>query len=215
LKDYEGAIDALKRAVDLNPNLIKAHAGLAQAYQRTHKVADAGRESDRVAVLTAQQRDRGRAMIDVQSAVQQLKSGRTADALSTLQSAIEASPDFPDTYLELGRAIRESKGDTNAAIAAFRRVLNLDPERAEAHYEIGLTLEGAGRKAEALPEYRIAVEMAPCNAEARRALGQASSEAGQWSIAEAQYRAVIALLPQDERATRQFELAVSKQTTTQ
>jgi tetratricopeptide (TPR) repeat protein len=211
LKDYNGAVESLTRAVELNPSLIKAHANLAQAYQRSGHAIEAQHESERVASLTAQLRTRGRAMIDVQSAQEQFKAGKAADAVSTLKKAIDASPDFSDAYFELGRIIRDSGGDPNSAITAFRRVLNLDPERAEAHYEIGLALERLGRKIDALSEYRIAVEMAPCNVDARRALGQAGMSVGQWSLAADQFRAVFAFQPRDMEAKRQYELAAAKQ----
>lgn len=211
VKDYSGAIETLERAVALNQSLIKAHASLAQAYQHAGRTADAQHESERVASLTAQQRSRGRAMIDVQSAGEQFKAGRNADALATLRDAIEASPDFADAYLELGRVTRDSGGDANAAVTAFRRVLSLDPERAGAHYEIGLTLERARRKADALAEYQIAVEMAPCTVEARKAIGRAAIDAGQWSAAVAQFRAVLAFEPRDSEAKRLFTIAVEKE----
>src|SRR5206468_6853235 len=63
LRDISGAVGTLERAIQINPSLIKAHAGLAQAYERAGRSADAHRESERVASLTAEQRSRGRAMI--------------------------------------------------------------------------------------------------------------------------------------------------------
>jgi tetratricopeptide (TPR) repeat protein len=211
LKDTQGAIESLEGAVQLNPSLIKAHATLAQAYQHAGRAADARHESERVAELTAQLRNRGRAMVLVESAAQQSKAGRMADALSTLHRVTSEIPDFADAHLQLGQLIRQSGRDPNEAIACFRRVLSLDPERAEAHYEIGLTLERAGRKADALPEYRIAVEMAPCNVDARKALGQAAINAGQWSLAASEFRAVMAFQPRDLDARRQFDRAVAQQ----
>src|SRR5947209_8744509 len=206
LKNVPGAIQALERAVQLNPSLIKAHASLAQAYQRAGRGADAQRESERMADLTAQQRNRGRAMVLVESAQQQFKAGRAADAIATLRQAIEASPNFADAHFQLGRLIRESGGNPEAAIASFRRTLNLDPGREEAHYEIGVTLERAGRKADALREYEVAVEMAPCQVEAKAALGRLALQAGQWSTAAAQLRGVLALQqPQNVEARKAFE----------
>jgi protein O-GlcNAc transferase len=159
LKDVRGAVETLEHAIQLNPKLIKAHASLAQAYQRAGRAAEAQRESERVAALTAEQRNRGRAMVLLESAKQQ----QTTQALSTLHQAIEASPNFADAHFQLGRLIRDSRGNPDDAIASFRRALDLDPERAEAHYEIAVTLERSGRKTEALREYGIALEMAPCH----------------------------------------------------
>jgi len=211
LKDYDGAVQSLERAIELNPNLIKAHANLAQAYQRSGRATDAQRESERVASLTAQLRNRGKAMIDVQSAREQFTAGRKADAVFTLESAIAVNPDFADAYFELGRVIRDSGGDSNEAIAAFRRALSLDPERADAHYEIGLAFERLGRKIDAMSEYRIAIEMAPCNVDARKALAKAAFDGGQWSLAADQFRSVVAFRPQDAEAKREYNLAIQKQ----
>src|SRR5207249_4396429 len=110
LKDTRGAIESLERAVRLNPSLIKAHASLAQAYQRAGLAADAQHESERVAALTAQLRNRGRAMLQLESAVQQFKAGRVADALSTLRKVTTEISDSADAHLQLGRLIRQSGG---------------------------------------------------------------------------------------------------------
>jgi len=211
LKDVQGAVETLERAVQLNPNLIKAHASLAQAYQRAGRTVEAQRESERLATLTAEQRNRGRAMVLVDSAEQQTKAGRTAQALSTLHQAIEASPGFADAHFQLGRLIRDSEGNPDDAIAAFRRVLRLDPERTEAHYEIGVTLERSGRKADALEEYRIAVEMAPCQVEAKEALARAALDARQWSTAAAQFRGVLAFQPKNADAKNGFDRAITSE----
>ena len=211
LKNIGGAIESLERAVQLNPSLIKAHASLAQAYQRAGRSADAQRESQRLAALTAEQRNRGRAMLLVESAKQQANAGRTAEAIASVHKAIEASPNFADAHFQLGRLIRDSGGDPEDAIASFRRVLSLDPERAEAHYEIGVTLERNGRKADALEEYRIAVEMAPCHVQAKEALGRTALEAKQWSTAGAQFRGVLALQPKNADAKSGFDRAVSSE----
>ncbi len=211
LKDVPAAIKTLERAVQLNLNLIKAHASLAQAYQRAGRSADARREGERLAALTAEQRSRGRAMVLVESAKQQANAGQTAAAIATLHKAIEASPNFADAHFQLGRLIRDSGRDPEEAITSFRHVLRLDPERADAHYEIGVTLERNGRKADALEEYRIAVEMAPCHVQAKAALGRAALEAKQWSTARAQFRGVLALQPKNADAKSGFDRAVSSE----
>ena len=75
-------------------------------------------------------------MVLVESAAQQSKAGQTAQALSTLHQAIEASPGFADAHFQLGRLIRDSGGNADDAIASFRRVLRLDPA-----YELAIGLQ--------------------------------------------------------------------------
>ena len=123
----------------------------------------------------------------------------------------QMSSDVSNDAHQLGRLMRDWGGDPEEAIASFRHVLRLDPERAEAHYEIGVTLERSGRKADALEEYRIAVEMAPCHARAKEALGRAALEAKQWSTASAQFRGVLALQPKNIAAKSGFDRAVSSE----
>lgn len=210
-KDTLAAIQALERAVRANPQLIKAHFNLAQAYQRAGRSADARRESDRGAELTAEQRSRGRAMVLVQAAEQALRAREFATGLARLREAVAVDPAFPTAHLRLAGALRESGGDPDEAMEALRRVLRLDPECAEAHYEMGLTLERAGREAAALEEFRIAVDMAPCRVEFMQALGRQALKAGQWAVAAAQFRGVLAWRPHDNDARLAFERALAQQ----
>ena len=127
--------------------------------------------------------------------------GRPGGALSALRDAVAASPGFADAHLELGRAILEMGDDVPAAIREFRIVLNLDPERAEAHYRIGLALLKSDQKT-ALEELRAASSMAPCRVEIIRALARAAFDAGDWSTAAAQFRRILAWSPADKEALR-------------
>jgi tetratricopeptide (TPR) repeat protein len=209
-KDTAAAIEALEQAVRWNPQLIKAHFNLAQAYQRASRVADARRESGRGAELTAEQRNRGRAMVLVEAAEQARKAGELATSIARLREAVAADPAFPAAHLRLGSALRESGGDADQTLAELRRVLQLDPECAEAHYQIGLTLERARREAAALDEFRIAVDMAPCRVEFMQALGRAALQAGQWAEAAAQFRGVLSWRPHDDDSRMAFERAVAQ-----
>jgi tetratricopeptide (TPR) repeat protein len=199
-KDFNGAIDALRVAITLNPSLIKAHANLSQAYQRAGRAEDARREAAEAAKLTEEQRRRGRAMILVQSAKQDMQSGRSDPALARLREATMTDPGLPDSYMLLGRLLRESGGDFEQSIRTFRHVIRLDPESAEAHYEIGLTLERAGRVSEAVEEFRRATEMAPCRVEMLEAYGRAAVRSHQLPVAAKQFRAVLAWKPNDREA---------------
>jgi Tfp pilus assembly protein PilF len=150
-------------------------------------------------------------MVLVQSASQRFEVGDHSGALAQLREAVTLSPDFVDAQFALGRIIRESGGDTMEALRVFRRALNLDPERAAIHYEIGLTQERAGKMAEAFDEFRAAVEMAPCYVDAHRALGRAALEIGDLHTAASQFRTVLVWDPQQKEARRGLEQTLAEQ----
>jgi tetratricopeptide (TPR) repeat protein len=169
-KNSAGAIEALERAVRLNPRLIKAYFNLAQAYQREGRPDDARQATEKARQLTAEQRNLGRAMVLTQSARQRMKAGDRNAAISQLREAVTLSPEFGDAGIELARTLREAGADPDEALKVLRGVLRADSARADAHYEMGLTLKGAGRASEALKEFQTAVEKWPCYEEARRAI---------------------------------------------
>lgn len=204
LKDLPGAASALERAVRINPKLIKAHFNLAQAYQRAGRAAAARIETDLAKKLTAEQRSLGRSMVLVQSGRQRLNSGDRNGALSALREAVAECAAFAEAHLELGRAILDTGGDPNAAIREFKLAVNLDPERADVHYQIGLASLKAGDKQHALEEFRSAAAMAPCRTEIMRALGEAALAIGDRSTAERQFSRMVAWDPEDGEARAQL-----------
>jgi tetratricopeptide (TPR) repeat protein len=205
LKEIDGAVTTLEHAVAMNPKLIKAHFNLAQAYLRAGRADDARRASARAEALTKEQRDMGRAMVLVQTARQKLH------AIPLLREAIEAHAGFVDAHMELGRALLESGGDPAAAIQHFRMALNLDPERADAHYQIGLALRRMDKLADALEELKSAVTMAPCRVGVMRALATAALDAGDRAEAIRELRRVVAWDPRDRDAGALLERVLRAQ----
>ena len=204
LKDLTGAASALERAVRINPKLIKAHFNLAQAYQRTGRTAESRIETDLAKKLTAEQRSLGRSMVLVQSGRQRLKSGDGDRRPVRIAGGRSECAAFAEAHLELGRAILDTGGDPNAAIREFKLAVNLDPERADVHYQIGLASLRAGDKQHALEEFRSAAAMAPCRTEIMRALGQAALAMGDRNTAERQFSRMVAWDPADGDARAQL-----------
>jgi Tfp pilus assembly protein PilF len=64
--------------------------------------------------------------------------------------------------LEKGNALYDSR-DWTGAEQAFRQTIAADPTLAEAHYNLALTLERTGNKAEAKKHYIDAANLAPGN----------------------------------------------------
>ncbi len=71
-----------------------------------------------------------------------------AEAEARCRDVIQRHPDFIPAHVELGRILRKLN-KTNEAIEEFERVLELEPRSYEAEYQMALTLEEAGRPADA------------------------------------------------------------------
>ena len=61
-------------------------------------------------------------------------------------------------------------GRTQEAIPQYEAALRLNPELAQAHYNLGFALEGVSRMQEAIPQYEEAVRLKPDYADAHNNL---------------------------------------------
>ena len=113
-------------------------------------------------------------------------------ALPFLTAAVALRPDSPGTRLNLGGCLI-GIGESNAAIAAFRRALELKPDYAMPHYNIGLTLFKSGQIDAAIVEYRRALNLNPSYAEAYHGLGNGLIEKGDLDSAIAAIRKALEL----------------------
>jgi len=94
----------------------------------------------------------------------------------------------------------EQQGDTNAAMAAYRRAIELDPDLYLAHYNLANALKSAGHIAEAIDHYHMAIAIKPDFAEALGNLGITFHEARNLVSAVFALNAVVKLTPNDPLA---------------
>jgi len=73
-------------------------------------------------------------------------------------------------------------------VASYRRALEIKPEYAEAHCNLGVALQDLWQFEGALASYRRALEIKPDLAEAHSNLGVTLKEQGRLAEAEASYR---------------------------
>ncbi len=102
---------------------------------------------------------------------QQLETGRIADAVRSLEGAIQLNPRQPEYYHALARC-RLEQGDTGAAMAVLGMSEEAGDASAELAYLRGLAAEQEWRLERARDHYAAAVELGPRNIDYVIALAQ-------------------------------------------
>jgi len=103
------------------------------------------------------------------------KEGRYEDAVAHLAPAAKA--DLTDSgALALLGASYSFLGRHAAAIAAFERALELKPDSPQAHYNLAVAFEQAGRRDDAVVNYRKAAQLDPGHSASAQALRRLAPE---------------------------------------
>jgi len=180
-RDYAKALPELRKALELQPDLLEAHAMLGQALLAQGFSAEAIPHLER-----AQKLD----LLGIALA----EEHRAGPAIEKLLAALEAKPDDPDLLFHLGKA------SSVLLQRSFDRLMRADPGSARAHQLMAETyvaqqqIEPAGR------EYRKALEIQPNLRKIHLALGMIQLNAGNLEEAEKEFRAETALSPGDGEA---------------
>jgi len=205
--DVNGAIEEFRRAIVFNPDLAQARASLAQALQRSGQKEEAQKELSELEKINLGVANEGRAMILVETAAGDIDKGEQSAAVQELQEAVTLSPGFIEARYQLGLALRHSADGSAKAESAFRQVLQLNPNHALAHLQLGLLVAAKGDRAEAVAEFENAAKLAPGLVEAHRGLGRLAADSRDWETALREFQAVVAWNPED--AAAHYDLAAS------
>ncbi len=130
---------------------------------------------------------------DFQLGLSQFQAGDLHGARSTFERIVEHHPQLASARLNLGRAYAATGAATRAA-AAFRSAARLDPNLAEAHYNLA-TLVGRLDPAEGERHYRIVLALRPGHARAALNLGNLLGRQGALEEAVALFDAAVAADP--------------------
>ena len=105
----------------------------------------------------------------------------------------------------------KDQGKLDEAVACYRRALELKPDYAEAHNNLGIALKDQGKLDEAVACYRRALELKPDYAEAHNNLGIALKDQGKLDEAVACYRRALELKPDFAEAHNNLGVALKDQ----
>jgi superkiller protein 3 len=84
------------------------------------------------------------------------------------------------------------------AIAEYRTVLEMTPDDARAHSNLGNALYQSGKVGEAVDEFRTALKLDPDNPHAHYNLGVAFADEGYYAEALLEWRKVVSIAPDSE-----------------
>jgi tetratricopeptide (TPR) repeat protein len=118
---------------------------------------------------------------------------------------IEKSPPPPLYFWRLGEAYRFS-GNPSAAVAAYYRSLELNPDYAKAHLGAAEALLQAGRPAEALNHALVIVRKFPARPLGFTLMGEAYLQLGERDKAESALSRAIQLSPRDSRTVAALKM---------
>jgi tetratricopeptide (TPR) repeat protein len=197
------------------PGVVLASAGLLRRPSSTASPFHGGPALTETLALrwsreaaAARYRDRAlAAFFPYQRGVEALSRGDTAAGVTWIELSADLAPDAlwvaPSASYVLAmsgyRAV--ARREWLGAERAYRAGAALEPEKAEPLTNLGVTLERAGRTAEAEETFREAIRREPRAARPWAALGARLWADGRWSEAAGAFDSAAALDPSDARST--------------
>lgn len=113
-----------------------------------------------------------------------------------------AAPDSGQMHQAIAHELAR-EGDTNGAIASFRKAIAADPKLPGIHFEMAEALHSSDDpkiRAQAEQEYRLAIVENSMDEKAMARLGDVLADRNDFSEAEMNYKRALALLPSDADA---------------
>lgn len=150
-KQYQAAIEILKKWAALNPQSLMAHTNLSRCYVAIDMIAEAEREQDIARQISYRQqlKDKKESMpvVDYEERIERYKQ------------IIELDPADVLGYFSLGKAYFES-GRKEEAAETFRKAVQVNEMHSSSYMYLGNALEDLGRGKEALEVYKKGIEVA-------------------------------------------------------
>jgi tetratricopeptide (TPR) repeat protein len=141
-----------------------------------------------------------------------VQKGRTDDAISLYQTAINLKPDNADSALAhycLGAAL-DKNGRTDEAISQYQEAIRLKPDYVPPHNNLGNAFLNQGRTDDAIRQYQETLHLEPDYAEAHNNLGVALVRKGRSDEAISQYQEALRLKPDYADAHNNLGVALGR-----
>jgi tetratricopeptide (TPR) repeat protein len=187
------AIDHLKRATALAPDIALYHASLGEMYRLAKRIDEAIAEGKRALAINPDYPD---ALCNL--GIAYYEQDKFEDALACYDRAIALRPEFVEANSNRGNALRALKR-LDEAMTAYRRALDLRPDFADAWNNLGTTLRDLKKLDEAATAYRKALTLKPDDPEVLDSLALALKDLHREDEAETMLRRSLAIEPRNEK----------------
>ena len=192
-----GAVELLRKAIQLDPEFAMAYARIGYAYSVTDFLPEKGRPFlERAFRMSERLTEKDRLYVAAWYAIARQDY---ASAIQTLRRIVDQYPSETEAYARLGRLLfREER--PNETIAVVQRGLAIDPEAKDLYNVLGVCFLGLGRYDEAIAAHQRYVQLAPSEPNAHDSLGMSYQQSGWYDKAAGEYNAALSLDPEFEPA---------------
>ena len=121
-------------------------------------------------------------------------------AEAAVKKALNIDPNHVEAWTLLGWIDSEIRGDFNAAIKEYSKVVELRPDLPEAYNNLGVAQKRKGDLAQAADSFGKALELKPDYGAAISNRGWVLAEQNQWSDARREFERALAINPGDDGA---------------
>jgi tetratricopeptide (TPR) repeat protein len=188
-RDFDSAIDYLKKTLNIDPGHADAYLNLGNALQGKGLFDEAIANYRRAADLCP-----GNADILNNMGVALTTGGRVDEAINCYQEAIRQNPDNALSYNNLGNTLR-AKGNYEGSVQCFKRAIRINPAAADFHKNMGNALRDKGQMDEALTCYREALRLNADAAEIHYNMANLYKETDRRDLAVVSYQEALHINP--------------------
>jgi superkiller protein 3 len=186
----------IRKALDINPNLLMAHNDLGASYLSSGDYDKAVYHLNRATGLNP---DSALAYNNLGKAL--TETGKTEEAIKAYEKAVNIAPNDDLARSNLATAL-VNNGKIGRAVEEYEKAVETSPNSALFHYNLGTALLLGGKIEEGIAELKKTVEINPHFGEAYTNLGRALIEVGKTDEAREAFKKALDINPNDELAHR-------------
>jgi len=152
---FEEAIDAYKKAIDMNPKQWSYHFNLGLVFKKAGNNQEALKAFQKAVELNPESFSANKEAGELLA-----KAEKWSEAKEYYSKAVSINQDDPDTFYNYGAVLYEI-GEKEEALDAFLKAIDLDEKYADAYYQAAVIYVSQNKMTEAIKYMETFLELAP------------------------------------------------------